>query len=53
MTYLARVTMIDHNVSTPKSSKSKIQVGQLEEKVLNTNPLLEAFGNAKTLRFEF
>ncbi len=25
-------------------------IGELEQKVLNTNPLLESFGNARTLR---
>jgi hypothetical protein len=27
-----------------------VAVGELEQKVLNTNPMLEAFGNARTLR---
>ena len=38
MRYLTRIT------------NSSGEVGSLEERVLGTNPLLEAFGNAKTLR---
>lgn len=45
MQYLARIT----TASDPHTS-TKLQVGQLEQRVLNANPLLEAFGNAKTLR---
>ena len=38
MRYLTRIT------------NSTSEVGSLEQRVLGTNPLLEAFGNAKTLR---
>jgi myosin heavy subunit len=55
MSYLARITGASSNQSSPRlnvtSSPSKtLQVGELEQKVLDTNPLLEAFGNAQTLR---
>ena len=53
MTYLARITVKDSSTtSSPGNSKGlkQIGVGELEQKVLNTNPMLEAFGNAQTLR---
>ena len=40
-----RITSMDH-VGPGKGH----DVGELEQRVLNTNPLLEAFGNARTLR---
>jgi myosin heavy subunit len=53
MTYLARVTILDHSTLGQVNAKSNAKVlpsGELEDKVLSTNPLLEAFGNARTLR---
>lgn len=38
MTYLARITVMDQQDQVGDS------VGELEQRVLNTNPMLEAFG---------
>lgn len=63
MTYLARIASPGNAVVTNASNntsprdaglipkKSQItEMGELEQRVLNTNPMLEAFGNAQTLR---
>ncbi len=62
MTFLTRITGMDAaaaatsaaSVAAPHSqqdsSATHVNVGELEQRVLNTNPLLEAFGNARTLR---
>ena len=62
MSYLARVTNaaasdgFSSGGSSPRLSLSprltdeRLPVGELEQRVLNTTPLLEAFGNAQTLR---
>ena len=52
MAYLAKITAsnLPGDVSPTKIAVDKVLVGELEQKVLNTNPMLEAFGNARTLR---
>lgn len=57
MQYLARLTTSPANNQTQDShdhhhdNNQKVRtLGKLEERVLETNPLLESFGNAKTLR---
>jgi myosin heavy subunit len=54
MAYLAKITRSDDinpgELSPTKIAMQKVLVGVLEQKVLNTNPMLEAFGNARTLR---
>ena len=48
MSYLARITTFGSQ--GPHAGPNKCPVGELEQRVLNTNPILEAFGNATTLR---
>jgi myosin-5 len=48
MQYLARITASNTNKTT-KTNTNKTN-GKLEERVLRTNPVLESFGNAKTIR---
>jgi hypothetical protein len=61
MTYLARVTAIDTGTwrgphkragmeNKDGGNGGSLSVGQVEQHVLNTTPMLEAFGNARTLR---
>lgn len=60
MSFLARVATLDvvlRPQSVPSSpergstnSDKGVKLGELEQRVLNTNPVLEAFGNARTLR---
>ncbi len=51
MQYLARITRKQHSSnSTDKTSSSSSSSTTLEDRVLSSNPLLESFGNARTLR---
>ena len=61
MSYLARIATMDSKnkpqsqPSSPvleklRTSDSALKLGELEQRVLNTNPILESFGNARTLR---
>jgi hypothetical protein len=51
MAYLAKITAVDNAGDlSPTKTLNRVAVGELEQKVLNTNPMLEAFGNARTLR---
>ena len=52
MQYLARITHYKVSAVQPRGSPVTVphlEVGELEKKVLSTNPFLESFGNAKTL----
>lgn len=62
MSFLARVATLDvalrpqslppspEKGGNPSDKKDGLKLGELEQRVLNTNPVLEAFGNARTLR---
>ena len=48
MRYLVKIASLDHaKHALPQEHGSLVG---LEQKVLNTNPILEAFGNSRTLR---
>lgn len=50
MQYLASITHYKLSEATSTKHEPHLEVGELERRVLSTNPLLESFGNAKTLR---
>nr|CCA17136.1 myosin 29 putative [Albugo laibachii Nc14] len=54
MQYLAKATGYHRISGIPETNENGMQheqlLGRLEERVLDSNPLLESFGNAKTIR---